>query len=118
MVSNTNITALSKSGLKDFFLQRVSAIILMGYAIFLLIYLIACGSEVSYNEWLALFSCSWIKAITILAFLALIIHSWVGVWTILTDYVHNALVRGILQTVFIVGYVFSFIWMLQILWFL
>lgn len=112
---NNNVTSLGRSGLRDFFIQRISAVILLGYTLFMFSYIVFAG-PVEYSDWLGLFSCGWIKVFTILTALSLMAHSWVGVWTILTDYVHNSIVMGILQTLFIVGYIISFIWILQILW--
>ncbi|MDC0534727.1 succinate dehydrogenase, hydrophobic membrane anchor protein [Francisellaceae bacterium] len=114
MVKN-NVTSLGRSGLRDFFIQRISALVLLAYTLFMFSYIVFTG-PVTYTAWLDLFSCGWIKIFTILAALSLMAHSWVGVWTILTDYVHNSLLMGILQTIFILGYIVSFIWTLQILW--
>ncbi len=114
MVKN-NVTSLGRSGLRDFFIQRISALVLLAYTLFMLSYVVFAG-PITYSSWLGLFSCGWVKIFTILAALSLMAHSWVGIWTILTDYVHNSLVMGILQTIFILGYIVSFIWILQILW--
>ena len=114
MVKN-NVTSLGRSGLRDFFIQRISAVILLAYVLFMFSFVVFAG-PISYPEWLKLFSCGWIKVFTILATLSLMAHSWVGIWTILTDYVHNSLIMGVLQTLFIIGYIISFIWVVQVLW--
>jgi len=114
MVKNT-VTSLGRSGLRDFYIQRISAVILLSYTLFMFSFIVF-SSSIDYPSWLALFSCGWIKVFTILTALSLMAHSWIGIWTILTDYVHNSLIMGVLQTLFILGYIVSFIWILQILW--
>tara|TARA_R110002167_G_scaffold233252_2_gene438484 strand:+ start:508 stop:855 length:348 start_codon:yes stop_codon:yes gene_type:complete len=114
MVDNT-ITSLGKNGMKDWFIQRVSAVILLVYVLFLMGFILFSG-PVTFDAWQSLFACGWMKVITVLAVLSLLAHSWIGIWTILTDYIHCAVVRGVIQTLAILGYVTCFIWVIKILW--
>jgi succinate dehydrogenase / fumarate reductase, membrane anchor subunit len=114
MVSNM-ITSLGKNGLNDWFIQRVSAIILLVYILFVMGFIL-CSNGVTFEVWQSLFSCGWMKVFTVLAVLSLLAHTWIGIWTILTDYIHCAMIRGTIQTLAILGYVACFAWVIQILW--
>lgn len=110
-----SITNLSRSGLLDWLAQRVSAVVLGSYSIFMFCFLLF-SSEVTYEVWLNLFSCFWFKIFTLSALLALVAHIWVGMWTISTDYLKNTWVRFIVLSIiafanfvyFVVG--FSSVW--------
>ncbi|WP_116964060.1 succinate dehydrogenase, hydrophobic membrane anchor protein [Fastidiosibacter lacustris] len=110
-----NVTCCTRSGLKDWFLQRISAIIIMLYAIFIVVVVLCLSGDGSYHTWMAIFQNTWVKVFTLLAFLALIAHAWIGMWTIFTDYVKCAWFAGILQVAAIVGYFTCFIWLICIL---
>ena len=110
-----NVTSCTGSGLKDWFLQRVTAIIIMLYAIFIVVVILALSGDGSYHAWLTIFQNIGVRIFTILAFLSLMAHAWIGMWTIFTDYVKCAYIRGILQVAAIVGYFVCFIWLICIL---
>lgn len=42
------------------------------------------------------------KVFTLLALIALLIHAWIGIWQVLTDYVKHTALRGVLQFTFVV----------------
>jgi succinate dehydrogenase / fumarate reductase membrane anchor subunit len=109
------ITGLTGSGLKDWYLQRLTAVILVVYVLFLLGFVLAHGG-ITQAIWSGLFSHVWMRVFTLLALLGVVLHAWVGMWTILTDYVHCGLVRGTLQTIFILAFVIEFIYGVHILW--
>ncbi|GGI84296.1 succinate dehydrogenase hydrophobic membrane anchor subunit [Shewanella hanedai] len=98
----TNAASLGRSGVHDFILIRASAIVLAVYTIFLVGF-IACSSPLTYDIWHGLFSALPMKVFTLLALVAVLIHAWVGVWQVLTDYVHHLALRGVLQFVFVVA---------------
>ncbi|WP_395947007.1 succinate dehydrogenase, hydrophobic membrane anchor protein [Caedibacter taeniospiralis] len=110
-----NVTSCTRSGLKDWFLQRISAIIIMLYAIFAVIVILCLSGDGSYHMWLGIFQNTGVKIFTLLAFLSLMAHAWIGMWTIFTDYVKCACIRGVLQVAAIVGYLTCFIWLICIL---
>ncbi len=97
----TNAASFGRSGVHDFILLRASAVILACYAIFLVGY-VACSSPITYDAWHGLFSALPMKVFTLLALVALLVHAWIGVWQVLTDYVKCTSLRGILQFTFVV----------------
>ena len=108
-------TALTRSGLKDWLIQRVSAVILAAYVLFLTGYIIV-HDPVTYSQWSALFSCSWMKYFTFLTVLSLIAHAWVGMWTVLTDYITCLYMRTTLHGIFVLAFLAYLLWSIRILW--
>jgi len=110
-----SITSLSRSGLLDWLVQRVTAVVLGSYSIFMFGYLLLSG-DIDYQQWNALFSNFWFKIYTLSTLLALVGHIWVGMWTVATDYFKNAwtrfLILGIIALTnfvyFVIG--FSAVW--------
>ncbi|RTR39473.1 succinate dehydrogenase, hydrophobic membrane anchor protein [Shewanella canadensis] len=98
----TNAASLGRSGVHDFILIRASAIILACYTIFLVGF-VACSSPLTYDAWHGLFSALSMKVFTLLALVSVLIHSWIGIWQVLTDYVKPLALRGVLQFVFVVA---------------
>ncbi|WP_257254648.1 MULTISPECIES: succinate dehydrogenase, hydrophobic membrane anchor protein [unclassified Endozoicomonas] len=118
----TNITNLSRSGLYDWMLQRLSAIILAAYTLFIGGYVLV-NPGLDFQQWNGLFEQAWVKVFTLLAILSIAAHAWVGMWTIATDYLNarafgskSVLIRFPFQLICFVA-VFSYIvWGIQILW--
>lgn len=81
----TNVTNLSRSGLYDWMAQRVSAVVLAAYFIFLIGYVVA-HPGLEYAQWHELFAHNGMRIFSLLALVALGAHAWVGMWTIATDY--------------------------------
>ncbi|BBP75442.1 MULTISPECIES: succinate dehydrogenase, hydrophobic membrane anchor protein [Pseudomonas] len=118
----TNVTNLSRSGLYDWMAQRVSAVVLAAYFLFLIGYIIA-NPGLGYAQWHELFSHGWMRIFSLLALVALGAHAWVGMWTIATDYLtpmafgkSATVVRFLFQVVCGVAMFAYFVWGVQILW--
>lgn len=80
-----SVTNPGKSGLSDWLLQRVSAVILGVYCVALLVYLLM-NPSLDYEQWQALFASNWMRIASLLALLSICVHSWVGMWIVATDY--------------------------------
>ena len=78
-------TSFSRSGTSDWIAQRVSAVILAVYFVVIVGWLL-CTSEVNYDAWHSFMTCTTMRIFSLLALLSLAAHSWVGLWTITTDY--------------------------------
>lgn len=96
-----NIATVGRSGIHDFILIRASAIILTLYT-FLLLGFFLTTPEVTFDVWKDFMGCLPVKIFTVLAIFAILIHAWIGVWQVLSDYVKPALLRGGLQFFFAV----------------
>jgi succinate dehydrogenase / fumarate reductase membrane anchor subunit len=118
----TNVTSFGRSGLADWMVQRVSAVILAAYTLFLLGYVVL-SPGMGYAEWQALFSNNAMRIFSLLTLVALCAHAWVGIWTISTDYLtpmalgkSATAVRFIFQAACGVAIFVFLVWGVQILW--
>lgn len=110
-----SVLAVNHQGLRDWIVQRVSALIMAAYSIPLIIYLISHAS-LTYAEWHYLFSLTWFKVATLLFLISLVYHAWIGMWTIFTDYIKPFALRCFLHTVVFLGLAAFLFWGIMILW--
>lgn len=110
-----SVTSLTRNGLRDWLLQRVSAVVIAIYSIFLMSFVL-CQGGVSFAAWQSLFSTVSMKVATLLVLLALLLHAWVGVWTVTTDYVKPYWLRLFVQILVFVGLASWFVWGVAIIW--
>jgi succinate dehydrogenase / fumarate reductase, membrane anchor subunit len=80
------VTSLSRSGVSDWLIQRVSAVILLAYIISLVSFF-ACNPDMDYWQLKAFFARTSVQAFSTLALLSAVAHAWIGLWSVLTDYV-------------------------------
>ncbi len=111
----TQITSFGRSGLYDWMVQRISAVVLSLYTIFLVGYL-ALNPDVTYEQWSGLFETTWVRIFSLLTLLSIGVHSWIGLWSISTDYIKATGVRFFFQSVCgLVMFVYV-AWGIQVLW--
>ena len=118
----TNVTNFSRSGLYDWMAQRVSAVVLAAYSLFLLGYVIA-NPGMGYAEWQGLFANNWMRIFSLLSLVALGAHAWIGLWAVTTDYLTPMSlgkvptgVRFLVQALCGIIMFVLFVWGVQILW--
>ena len=114
MTTNRIVTG-AHYGARDWVAQRITAIILTLYTLYLLMRLFAMP-EPSYASWYQLFASPFMKVATLLALISLAYHSWVGMRNVYMDYIKPTWLRLTLQIgtiVLLIGYAF---WALIILW--
>jgi succinate dehydrogenase membrane anchor subunit len=110
-----SVLGVAHSGLRDWLIQRLSALLMAVYLIGLVSYLLT-HPGISFAEWHHLFAQNWLKVLTILVLLSMLWHAWVGMWTIFTDYIKSSVVRLILHTIVFFLLAAFFIWGVMILW--
>lgn len=109
------VTHASHRGLRDWLVQRITALVIGVYTVFILAYLI-CKQPVDYSQWYALFHHTLMKVSTFIVLLSVVWHAWIGLWTVFTDYIKNAVVRlslELLVAILLLGYL---AWGFEILW--
>ncbi|MBA3536794.1 MAG: succinate dehydrogenase, hydrophobic membrane anchor protein [Tatlockia sp.] len=111
----TDVTSLTGNGLKDWLIQRVSALYFAVYSVFILAYLLM-HPQLNYEHWHALFQCHWFQIATLIALLALSLHAWVGIWTVTTDYIKCTALRLSIQMLVVLWLLVQFLWVLMIVW--
>lgn len=108
-------TSLGRSGLQDWLIQRISAVILAIYTAFLVIYFVA-HPQLPYEQWRALFEYPAIKYSSFLALLSLVSHAWIGIWTVITDYIKAPALRLFIQIFFMIAILTCLAWGIRIIW--
>ena len=118
----TQATSFSRSGVSDWIVQRVSAVILAVYTVFMVFYLVS-HPGIDFEQWNALFEQTWMRVFSLIALLATCAHAWIGMWTIGTDYIREhyvgnaaAGVRFVYQVASILILVTYLVWGVLILW--
>jgi len=118
----TAVTSFGRSGLYDWLIQRVSAVVLTAYTIFLVAY-IAIQPELNFAQWSALYEQLWMRVFSLLALISFIAHAWIGLWSVLTDYLTDRLMgakatilRIIAQVLLGVVAMTYLVWGIEILW--
>ncbi len=110
-----SVLGVNHRGLTDWLIQRISAVIMAVYSIGLIGFLML-HSGIGYDDWRGLFAHSWVKIATLLFVLALLFHTWVGMWTIVTDYVKCYVLRLTLEVLLFLALVICFLATCLILW--
>lgn len=110
-----SITSMTGKGLRDWFLQRVSAVVIGAYAVFLMGYFLM-HPHVDFSQWQALFSCVWMQIAGTLVIISIVTHAWIGLWTVSTDYIKPACVRGVFITTVLLALWILLIWGIKIVW--
>jgi len=89
--------SLQAQGMRAWLLQRLTAVYIAVYSLSLIIWIIV-KYPINFEAWYSFFSQPIILITTIIFYLALFVHAWVGVRDILVDYVKPSSVRFILLT--------------------
>jgi succinate dehydrogenase / fumarate reductase, membrane anchor subunit len=118
----TSVTSFGRSGLYDWLIQRVGAVVMAAYVIFLAVY-IALNPDLTYEQWSALFGQLWVRVFSFVTLLSFISHAWIGLWAVLTDYLTERLMGGkatvlrIFAQMLLGGVAITYlIWGIEILW--
>jgi succinate dehydrogenase / fumarate reductase membrane anchor subunit len=102
-------------GFRDWLGQRVTAVVMAVYAVvFFLAF--AATRPADHAAWKAFFAQSWLRFGTLLFFLSLAYHAWIGVRDVLMDYVKPVWMRLTLEVLVILALVGFGGWAIQILW--
>lgn len=111
----TNITSLTGNGLKDWLIQRLTAVYLMLYTLYVVVFL-ARHPELAYSDWVQLFQCKLFQIGSLIALFALTLHAWIGLWTVTTDYLKCTVIRLSVQSLILLMLLVQFLSSVMIIW--
>lgn len=102
-------------GLRDWLIQRISAVVMAVYSLFMAVYLLM-QPRLDYDVWTGLFSSLVMRTFTLLFLMCLFYHAWIGMRSIVMDYVKPAGLRLAIHVMVILASLLYTIWSVQILW--
>lgn len=110
-----HISSVGRNGVQDWVLLRATGVIILLYTIYMVGFCVF-GPELNFATWSSFFAGTFTKVFTMLALLSVLVHAWIGLWQVLTDYVKPAMIRAILQLAVIVTLLSYFFSGFFILW--
>jgi succinate dehydrogenase / fumarate reductase membrane anchor subunit len=102
-------------GMRLWLSQRLTAVIMAVYIVALIL-MLAIVQPSGFDAWHDLFTHVWFRVATLLFFMSLFMHAWLGVADVLKDYVFNKVLRAYLQMVVDIALIAYLIWLTSILW--
>lgn len=111
----TNVTSLTGNGLKDWLIQRVSAVYFGLYCLFVFSF-VFIHADMTFSQWQSLFHNQIFKIASIVALFTFFVHTWIGIWTVTTDYVKCTAIRLSVQLFVALILLVQLIWGIEILW--
>ncbi|WP_226645482.1 succinate dehydrogenase, hydrophobic membrane anchor protein [Microbulbifer variabilis] len=116
------VTSFGRSGTFDWLYQRVTAVILLAYVLFIVGF-IFFTKDFSYQTWSELFAQRWMRVFSLVALLSTVIHAWIGLWSVVTDYITNRMMGGkatvlrlFVEAILAAVAVLYTVWGIEILW--
>ena len=97
----SNASALGRNGVHDWLLVRATSIVMTLYILYILGFLVM-SDTLTYEIWRGFFASSVTKVFTLLTLFSILMHGWIGMWQVLTDYVKHLATRLLLQMAFVV----------------
>jgi succinate dehydrogenase / fumarate reductase membrane anchor subunit len=118
----TSVSGFARTGLSDWVIQRISAVILLLYVVLITGFIITTP-DISYAVWSGFFAKLWVKIATLFALLSLCAHAWIGLWTVATDYLTSRMLgkfATVLRFLFLLGVQLTLlvylVWGIDVLW--
>lgn len=111
----SDVTSLTGNGLRDWLIQRVSAVYFAVYSLYFL-WFILMHPHLTHEHWHQLFHDLCFQIASVIALLMLSLHAWIGIWTVSTDYLKNTAVRIVVQLLVLFWLLGQFFWGLMIVW--
>lgn len=102
-------------GLKDWLVQRITAIIMAAYSLFFGAMLFV-RLPLDHENWQALFAPPWFRIFTLLFLFSLFWHAWVGMRDIVMDYVKPLAIKLTLEVLIVLTLMAYALWSVKILW--
>lgn len=100
-------------GMRAWLLQRLTAIYIAIFSLSLLVWIIL-NPPLNFNSWIGLFTHPVMLITTVIFYLSLFVHAWVGVRDILVDYAKPSSVRFVLLTILALFLTVMAVWLLVI----
>jgi succinate dehydrogenase / fumarate reductase membrane anchor subunit len=118
----TNVTSLTRSGLSDFIVQRVTAVVLTLYTLCVVGFFLV-NPDMTHTKLVGYFSSTPMLLFSTLMVLSTAAHAWIGMWTVGTDYIrdhyfgkHSTAFRMVYEGGCLLILFVYVVWALQLFW--
>lgn len=91
-----NQASLKRDGVQDYVSLRTTALVITAYVVFMMFFFLTTP-VVDFEAWTGLFSNIAVKVFTFITLLCIWVHTRIGLWQVLTDYVKNSSARSVLS---------------------
>jgi succinate dehydrogenase / fumarate reductase membrane anchor subunit len=108
------VNSLTSNGIKAWFIQRITSIILISYIIF--IFYNCDITNLNFQDWNNFFSSYYTKIFSLVTVASVLLHAWIGLWTVTTDYLKSIYLRISTQILIFLLLLFYLAWSIKILW--
>ncbi len=105
--------SLQAQGMRTWLLQRLTAVYIAVYSLSLIVWILT-NFPINYSSWYSVFSHPVMLIATVIFYLSLFVHAWVGMRDILVDYAKPSSVRFILLTALALFLLVMTTWLLLI----
>ncbi|MFV1996839.1 MAG: succinate dehydrogenase, hydrophobic membrane anchor protein [Acidiferrobacterales bacterium] len=109
------VSSSSHAGLSEWLLQRMSAIYLGLFVIYISIRLILWPIN-DFDDWRSWLGSSMARVAWLLAFASTLVHAWIGIRSVFLDYLKPFPLRFIVSMIFAAGLIASGFWVIDILY--
>ena len=102
-------------GMRIWLSQRLTALV-MAFYIVLIVIMLLIMQPVGFTAWHDFVSPIWFRLLTLIFFMCLFMHAWLGIADVLKDYVFNKTLRGYMQITVDILLLVYLAWVSIILW--
>ena len=102
------------NGLRSWLLQRISAVYLAAYLVAVVVAISICFPA-TYTQWHSWIAHPVVNVATVIFFISLMFHAWVGIRDVILDYVSPLIIRFLLLVFIGAGLLSMGIWSIRIL---
>jgi succinate dehydrogenase / fumarate reductase membrane anchor subunit len=111
---NSRYSGSAQSGLGEWLLQRLTALYLAGFSLWLMVRLLL-AAPADYAGWKVWFSGGGVRLAFALALMSALLHAWVGMRSVILDYLKPVWLRLVAQLLLGVLLVVLALWAAQVL---
>ena len=98
-----------KGGYYNWWLQRIS-VVFPSLLLVTILYQWWVNGVQSVLAWHAVFMSPWVNILVLLASFSILVHAYLGIWTVCTDYIHTVWLRRSVHLLVLVMLLGLFIW--------
>ena len=84
----------------NWIVARVTAVLIMIFVVDVSYFWLS-HQHVSFTQWDDFFDDKLTVLLFFCALVSILFHAWIGVWTVLTDYIKNKTLQGLLEVLFV-----------------